>query len=235
MSSTPPKRENLLLNLACNLAAPTFVFMKLSGDNRLGPLWGGLVALAFPLGYGVYDFVRRRKTNFISLIGIASILLAGGLLIGHAGGFWFAVKDGALPLLIGAAVLASLRSKSPLIRELFYNEQIIDVARVDAILTERGTQAAFERLLARTSLWLGAAFVISAVLNFCLARHLLKSPANTPEFNAELGRMHVLSWPVIVVPSMAVMMIVFWRLIAGLKNLTGLTADEIFRAEEPKK
>jgi hypothetical protein len=47
--------------------------------------------------------------------------------------------------------------------------------------------------------------------------------------------MHMLSWPVIVVPSMAAMMLVFWRLLAGLKNLTGLTMDEIFRAPEEKK
>jgi hypothetical protein len=233
--STPPKQENLLLNLICNLVLPTYAFMQLSRDNRLGPLWGGLVALAFPLSYGVYDFIRRRKTNFVSVIGIVSILLSGGLLVGKAGGFWFALKDGALPLVIGVTVMATVRSKSPLVRELFYNEQIIDVPRVNAALAERGQQTAFDRLMTRTSLWLGGAFVVSAAVNFLLARHLLKSPPGTPEFNSELGRMHMLSWPVIVVPSMAAMMLVFWRLLAGLKNLTGLTMDEIFRAPEEKK
>ncbi len=234
MPSTPPKKENLLINLVCNIAVPTFAFMKLSTDDRLGPLWGGLVALAFPLSYGLYDFVRRRKANFISLIGIASIMLSGGLLLGKAGGFWFAVKDGVLPLVIGAAMLATLRTKNPLVRELLYNDQIIDVGRVDAVLAERGQQPALTRLLTRTSLWLGGSFVVSAGLNFCLARYLINSPPGTPAFNAELGRMHVLSWPVIVLPSMVVMMFVFWRLVAGLRQLTGLTTDEIFRAPEPK-
>jgi hypothetical protein len=63
----------------------------------------------------------------------------------------------------------------------------------------------------------------------------LKSPPGTPEFNAELGRMHVLSWPVIVLPSMVVMMLAFWKLISGLKELTGLTTDDIFRNPEEKK
>lgn len=233
--SAKPKQENLLVNLVCNLALPTYAFMQLSRDNRLGPLWGGLVALAFPLGYGVYDFIRRRKTNFVSVIGIVSILLSGGLLVGQAGGFWFAVKDGALPLVIGVTVIATVRARNPLVRELFFNEQIIDVARVDAALAERGQREAFDQLLTRTSLWLGGAFVVSAALNFLLARHLLKSPPGTPAFNAELGRMHVLSWPVIVVPSMIAMMLVFWRLLAGLKRLTGLTLDDIFRAQEAEK
>ena len=158
--SAKPKQENLLLNLVCNLALPTYAFMQLSRDNRLGPLWGGLVALAFPLSYGVYDFIRRRKTNFVSVIGIVSILLSGGLLVGQAGGFWFAIKDGALPLVIGVTVIATVRAKNPLVRELFFNEQIIDVARVDAALAERGQREAFDKLMLRTSLWLGAAFVV---------------------------------------------------------------------------
>jgi hypothetical protein len=50
----------------------------------------------------------------------------------------------------------------------------------------------------------------------------------------QLGRMNMLSWPVIVVPSMAVTMIVFWRLMTGLTRLTGLELDEIFKAAKPK-
>jgi len=130
-----------------------------------------------------------------------------------------------------------VRSRRPLVRELFYNEQLIDLARVDAELTARSNGPAFDRLLTRVSLWLGAGFVLSAVLNFSLATYLLRSPPGTPEFNAELGRMHLLSWPVIVVPGMIIMMLIFWRLIVGLRHLTGLTTDEIFRAEHqaPKK
>lgn len=233
-AATAPKRENLLINIVCNIVVPTLVLTKLSGDNRLGPLWGLVVALAFPLGYGVYDFARRRKANFISILGIVSVLLTGGLGLMKVGGHWFAVKDAAVPALIGLSVLVSMKTKSPLLKQMFFNEQIVDVARVETALAAHGKQSAFERLMVRSSLWLVGAFFLSAVLNYALARHLLVSPPGTPEFNAELGRMHVLSWPVIVVPSMAVMLLAFWQLISGLKTLTGLTMDEIFRGEEPK-
>jgi hypothetical protein len=76
--------------------------------------------------------------------------------------------------------------------------------------------------------------LLSAVLNFGLARYLLKSAAGTPQFNAELAKMHVLSWPVIVLPSLAMTLFALWRLLSGLKALTGLSMDEIFRAPPPK-
>mgnify|MGYP001597174054 FL=1 len=234
-AAAAPKRENLLVNLACNIAVPTFVLTKLSSDTRLGPLWGLLVALAFPLGYGVYDYVRRRKANFISILGIVSVLLTGGLGLMHVGGFWFAIKDAAVPGLIGLSVLLSLKTKSPLVKEMFFNDQLIHVQRVETALEERGQQTQFERLVRQASLWLVAAFFLSSALNYFLARHLLLSPPNTPEFNAELGRMHVLSWPVIVLPSMIVMMLAFWKLVTGLKTLTGLTTDDIFRGGEEAK
>lgn len=234
MSSGPAKRENMLLNMVCNLVVPTVVLMKLSKEEWLGPVWGLVVALAFPIGYGIYDFAVRRKMNFLSILGFASVLLSGGLGLLGADGFWFSVKEAAVPTVIGLAVLISLRTKTPLVRELFFNEQILDVKRVDAALTERAARPAFERLMTQASVWLALAFIGSAVLNFALARYVLKSPPHTPEFNAELGRMHMLSWPVIVLPSMAVMMFVFFRIVNGLGRLTGLTTDEIFRAEAPK-
>jgi hypothetical protein len=231
VTSTTPKRENLLINLICNLVVPSIILMKFSGDRWLGPIWGLVIALAFPVGYGIYDFAARRKTNFLSIVGFGSVLLSGGLGVMKVSGFWFAVKEAAVPSVIGLAVLLSLRAKTPLVRELIFNDQIVDVPRVEAALAQRQNQRSFETLLRQASIWLACAFLGSAVLNFGLARYVLRSPAGTPEFNAELGRMHLLSWPVIVVPSMAAMMLVFWRLIKGLTSLTGLSQDEIFRGE----
>ena len=78
--STPAPRtkpENTLLNLTCNLVVPTIVLMKFSTDAWLGPLWGLLVALVFPIGYGIYDLITRRKTNYLSILGLVSVLLSG--------------------------------------------------------------------------------------------------------------------------------------------------------------
>src|SRR3954471_3716594 len=151
MPAAKPKPENLFLNLALNVAIPTAIMSWASGPRALGPKWGLVAALLFPLGYGIYDFAQRRRFNFISAIGFVSVLVTGGFGLMKLDGFWFAVKDGVLPALIGLAVLASMRAKEPLVRELLYNPQVVDVERVDAALAARGTEAGFAPLLQSAS------------------------------------------------------------------------------------
>jgi hypothetical protein len=230
-----PKPENLLLNLICNVGVPTVILTGFSGAKWLGPKWGLVIALGFPVGYGLHDFAVRRRWNFISIIGFLSVLISGGFGLLKVGGFWFAVKDAAIPAIIGLTVLASMKAKYPLVTELLYNPQVIDVEKVDAALAARGTQSEFAGLLRRATGLLSLSFFASSVLNFFLARYLIKSPPGTEAFNGELGRMHLLSWPVIVLPSMAMMLFVLWWLLRGTTALTGLELDHLFRAAPEKK
>lgn len=231
----PAKRENLLLNIVCNIAIPAIIMAQLSKETRLGPAWGLVVALLFPLGYGIYDAIARKKVNFISVLGFTGVLLSGVLGLLKLDGRWFAVKDAAIPALIAVVLVASLKAREPLVKSLLFNDTVMDVDRVGAALKARNGEAAFAGLLRQCTLIVAISFLVSAVLNYWLARYLLKSPGGTAEFNAELAKMHWLSWPVIVVPSMLMMMLAMWRLVAGLKALTGLTTDELFRAEEKKE
>ena len=232
MSASKPKPENLFLNLICNVALPTLVLTKFSAANRLGPVWGLIVALAFPISYGLYDFAVRKKANTLSILGFVSVLLSGSMGLLKADGFWFAVKDAVLPTCIGLFILLSMRTKSPLLREMIFNEQIVDLPRVEAALAERRGGGAFEALMRRASVWLAVTFIASAPVGFALARSILKSPPGTPEFNAELGKMHWIMPLVIAVPTMIALMIIFWKLLSGLAALTGLTTDEILKAEK---
>jgi hypothetical protein len=232
MSKPAAKPENFFLNLICNVVLPTLVLTKFSTDKWLGPVWGLVVALAFPITYGLYDFAVRKKANTLSILGFVSVLLSGGMGLFKADGFWFAVKDAVLPTCIGLFVLVSMRTKSPLLREMVFNDQIVDVGRVETALAARGQAPAFEALMRRSGMWLALSFIVSAPVNFVLARYILRSPPGTPEFNAELGKMHIIVWPVIVIPSMIALMIIFWKLLNGLAALTGLTTDEILRSEK---
>jgi hypothetical protein len=232
MSSPQAKPENMLLNLVCNIVVPTVVLTNLSAEKRLGPLWALIVAIAFPVAYGVYDLATRKKTNVLSILGFISVLVSGCLALGKVGGLGFAVKDAVLPLVFGAAVLLTLRTKSPLVRTMFFNESIMDVARVEAALDERNQRENLNHSLRRASIGLALTFLAVAPVNFALALYILKSPPGTPEFNAELGKMHWVGPLVITIPSMVMIMTVFWKLVARLSELTGLTTDEIFRTEK---
>jgi hypothetical protein len=227
----PIPKENPLASLVCNIVLPAVILYKFSSPERLGPVYGLVAALSLPLGYSLYDFVRRRKASGIAILGFVSVLLTGGFGLMKLDGIWFAVKEASIPGLIGIAVVASLKTRYPLVRTLLYNEKVIDVPRVDNELTARGNREEFDRLLVMTTWILAASFVVSAALNFVLAVMLLKSPAGSEAFNQELAQMTMLSYPVIVVPSMIVTLVALWRLLSGIKKLTGLNLESIFKPE----
>jgi hypothetical protein len=225
-----PPRENMLVNLVCNIAIPGFVLSRMSGPDALGPIGALLVGIAFPLAYGAYDLVARRKWNFFSIVGLASTSLTGGFALMQLDGFWFAIKEASIPTLLGIAILGTANTDTPLVREFVLNESVIDVARLEHGITEHGTEREFEALLRTSTLWMAGSFAMSAILNFVLARIMLTSPSGTPEFTAELGRMTWMSWPVIALPSMIATGVIIWRLLAGIHELTGLGTDDLLHA-----
>jgi hypothetical protein len=236
-----PAKENLLLNLACNVILPGLVLSKLSQPERLGPLWALVAALALPLGYGLWDWMKRRHWNLFSTLGIAGTLATGGMSLGshfgwwQATALWFAIKEAAIPLIIGLSIPLTLRSETPLVKTLLYNDQLMDTAKVAEELRLRNAEAAFERLLRESSWLLSVSFLLSSVLNFFLAIWLLKAAPNSPEWNEQLGRMNWLSWPVIVIPSTGMMMWALFRLMNGIQRLTGLPPEQLFRGQHPPK
>ncbi len=232
--SAAPKPENIWLNLLCNVILPGFFLSQLSKPDRLGPVWGLVVSLSLPLGYGVWDLATRRKFNIFSVLGFVSTLATGVLGLLKTDAYWVAIKEAAIPLLLGLAIPLSLRTPQPLVKTLLFNDQVLDTHRIEQALAERNMAAPFELLLARSSWILAASFLISAVLNFSLARWLLTAGPGSPEFNAQLGKMSWLSWPVIVVPTFGMMLFALFRLMRGVEHLSGLKPEEIFRTPPPK-
>lgn len=230
-TAVPQKQTNPLISLIYNILIPAAILSKASTPERLGPVYGLLIAISFPLVFGLYDYAKSGKTNFISVLGFVSILLTGSFGLMHLDGIWFAVKEASVPALIGIAVIGSLWTKTPLVRSMLYNEKVIDVIKVDQELVVRGNMDAFNKLLVTTTWFLAFSFFISSVLNFTLAVVLLKSPSGTTAFNEELGKMTVLSYPVIVVPCMIITMLALWKLLAGIKRLTGLDLEAIFKTK----
>jgi len=229
MSAKPERRESVLLSLGINIAIPAVILMKFSGEHALGPVGGLIVALAFPLTYGMVDFARRREWNIVSILGFVSVLLTGGIGLLQLDPKWIAVKEAAVPAIIGIAVVLSLRTRFPIVRTFLYNDKIIRVQKVDEALARRGNRAAFDRTLVNASWMLAGSFFVSAVLNFVLAKLIVKSQPGTTAFNEELGRMTALSYPVIVVPSMLIMIAALWYLFNRIQRLTELDLEQILK------
>lgn len=224
MSET--RQSNPLLELLINIVIPSVILMKFSGEQDLGVVGGLVLALAFPLGWGALDLIGRRKINFISLLGLVSILLTGGIGLLQLDTQWLAVKEAAIPGLIGLAVLVSTRTRYPLVRTLLYTPALIDVERVQRQLDARGTARDFDRRLQNATWLLGGTFFFSAAMNYFLATWIVTSPAGSEAFNAELGRLTLLSYPMIALPSMLMMMAVLYYLARAMRELAGLKLSE---------
>lgn len=220
---------NLWINLAFNAVIPAVLLSWLSSEEWLGPVWGLVVSLLFPLVYGAWDLVGRRTWNTLSLLGFSSTLLSGGLGLMQLNDFWFAFKEAGLAWLLGLAIPASLRTSRPLVRTLLYNDQVVNVQRVQVALVEGKRTADFDIVLRRSSWLLAAAFAFSGVLNFFLALWLLPSQGGTSEFNRQLAKLQFWSWPVVMVPSSAMVFGTMMRLLREVERLTGLPPQEIFR------
>jgi len=229
--SEPSSKPSPWLELIVTIAIPALVLMQLSSASRLGPVGALLLALAFPLAYGGWDLLRQRKLNLMAIIGVVSTLLTGGIGLLALDPQWLAVKEAAIPGAIGLAVLISARTRYPLVRVLVFNRAIFDVDRVQQALRARGTEAAFGNRLQAGTVLLAGTFVFSSVANYLLARWVVTSPAGTEAFNAELGRMTLLSYPVIVIPSLLMMAGVMYYLARGAHRLTGLELDQMLRPQ----
>lgn len=229
-SSSPEasaKRESPLLNLLLNIAAPALILSRLSGPEHLGPVGALIVGLAFPLCYGVYDFFSRGKFNFFSALGIISTALTGGFSLMKLDIEWLAIKEAAIPLVLGLFVLGSVLRGKPIIKSFLYKPELVRVDAIEARLAERDSASAFDGILRTTTLILAGSFFLSSILNYGLAKYILHSPPGTEAFNQELGRMTALSYPVIALPSMVVSVAALWYMVKGITRLTGMKFEEI--------
>lgn len=230
MTAKAANRPAPLIELTVTLLIPSLILMKLSGADSLGPVNALLVALAFPLGWGVREYLRQRKFNFFAALGFISVLLTGGIGLLQLDPQWLAVKEAAIPAVLGMVVAGSAFTRYPLVRVLLFSPAIMQVDRIHAALDARGTRAAFEDKLVHATWMLAGSFLFSAVMNYFLASWVVTSAPGTEAFNEELGRLALLSYPVIALPSMLMMMGVLFYLARALRHLAGLGLADILNS-----
>ncbi|MDH5659731.1 MAG: MFS transporter [Gammaproteobacteria bacterium] len=216
-----------MVDMLVSIIIPSIILMKLSGDDALGATTALIVALAFPLGWGLFERIQYNKFNFFALLGLISVLLTGGIGLLQLDSQWLAVKEAAIPGLISIAVLVSTRTRYPLIKTMIYSPKIMDVEKIKRKLEESGNTAAFEKRLLNATYLLSSAFFFSSVMNYFLAKWIVTSAAGSAAFNEELGQMTLLSYPVIAIPSMLIIMAIFYYLWQTIHGMTGFSLEEI--------
>jgi hypothetical protein len=230
------KNQNPLMSLLVNIIIPVMILRYVTRyGGPHGALIALLLALAVPLGYAIYDYTVCNNRNWMSAVGFVNILITGGLALSQASGFWFSVKEAAMPASLGLAIVITAFTDQPFLQTIFFNPQVMDVDRIHRIVDERQARPAFRKHLSQSTLLFATSFFVSAILNFILARHVFADiPATLSQIqrsemlNHQLARMTSVSFMVVVGPLLVISGGVMWYLLRGLRDLTGLTIDEIF-------
>jgi intracellular septation protein A len=226
-STHPEHKPRPWIDMLVSIIIPSVVLMKFSGDEHLGSVNALLIALGFPLSWGLFELIRYRKKNFMAVLGLVSVGLTGGIGLLEIDAQWLAVKEASIPAIIGLAVLISTKTKYPLIRTLLYNPKVLDVEKIQTVLERTNQVKEFDKRLLNATYFFSLTFLFSSIMNYVLARWIVTSPSGTQAFNEELGRMTLMSYPMIAIPSTVMMMFIFYYLWRTIRRLTGFTLEEV--------
>ena len=223
------KPENPLFNIAFNILIPVVILNK--GHlwfSTKAELWSLLLALAFPLFYGLFDLFKNKRKNLISLLGALNVCFTGGFALLSLSGIWFAVKEATFPLLIGVFVLFSAFAKKnffeSLIRQIPFQWDLIEEK------TQSSPQV-LKALFKKATIWFSFSFFVSAVLNFALAYFIFMGETDALGMNKKIADMTWLGFVVIGLPLTLFSALVFWQFLKGLSQITGLSLEQIFPRE----
>ena len=163
-SPAPEHKPRPLIDLLVSVIVPSVILMQLSTPERLGAVGALVTALALPLAWGIAELVRYRKFNFIALLGVVSVLLTGGIGLLEIDPEWLAIKEAAIPGIIGLAVLGSTYTRYPLVKTLLFNPAVINTEAVRERLAAEGNTLRFETRLVRANYFLAGTFAFSSAI-----------------------------------------------------------------------
>jgi hypothetical protein len=254
MAASKSTQEHPLANILINVLIPVLALGHLSKDPELqqsmgkaahlwhiGPRNALCVALLFPIGYGVWHFIRTRQMNFFSALGLLSVILTGGLTLylwnedgtvkKHAA-LLFGMKEASIPLILSAAVLGSHFTQQPLLRTFLYSDSLFDIRKIERRITETNGQREYQRILLEATLLFSGSFLLSTALNFGLALYFLggldHNASNARElYNEQVARITGWGFAVIGLPILCVLFLTLRRMLKRLHALTGLERDEL--------
>lgn len=256
MPDAKPKQEHPLANILVNVIVPALVLGVLSKDPEIqaklgksakpwhiGPVWGMIVALAIPFGYGIWHFVQTRKFNFFSGLGLVGVALSGALTlylwnadgtVKPNAGVLFGVTEALIPLVLGFAILGSAKSASPLIRVFLYNDTIFDIPKIEQRVGDHGAEAKtrYNDLLGTANRLFAGSFFLSAVMNVGLAQWFFrgfdaKAIDALEKYNGIVSTLRWAGFLAIGLPLMGILILILMKLLKGLKELTGLKDEEL--------
>ena len=223
------KEPSALWNLLLNIVLPTLILIKGTQYLYCSPKICLIIALFFPVTYGLYTLCVYKEKNILSIVGLFSILVTGTIALIELPKELIVFKEGLVPLCIGIFVYFSFNTSYSLLPLFIYNKKLFQIERIEQHLDIPEKKLGLQALLKTSNSFLALAFLLSSILNFILAIIVLQSEPGTPEFTKELGHLNALSYVAIALPCTLICVITLFRFLKRLQKLTGLKQEEILK------
>lgn len=227
MSGSREKIVPAWLQLLVTFVIPIFILTRYSGEGALGPVYGLLLALAFPVGLELYGVYKRRRIGMLPLLAIGGILVTGAIGLLGLSEDWLALRRG-MPYAAGALLLlGSMAIRQPLLDTLL--PYVLDMEKVDGAVKTRAGRLRLQAVTVRASYMLVALLFALAAASYILTLIVIVSPTGTPGFNLEYARLRLISLPAITLPLVTGITGILYYLAESITKVTKLEFDDILK------
>lgn len=233
------KKENPLFSLLLTIIIPSLLLEKLAGwiPHENADLMSLIIALSFPIGYGLWDYISKKNKSWMAILGVINISLSGGFALLQLSGEWFTIKEAAFPFFIGVFVWLSSHKEKSFFQIIMINPQFLNTRLLDQKVEETQTRPQLASLFTRSNKLFAVSFFLSALLNFILAYTIFTpilevDPSKVQNIlNSQVAKMNWMGFVVIALPLMAFSLYIFMDFFKKLKSFTGLKFQELLNVE----
>ena len=245
------EKENPLISICFNIFIPVLILKN--GDNWIHKILDlfdiaelpiqiqskinlssitFLIALIFPVAYFIYDLLKKKNVNVISILGFINVLLTGGIgIFGERFGLsknWFIVKEGALPSLIGLGLIILRKLRKNSFNKILLNDIIFDNHKINSSIKYE-EQNEFETIVHRAGSHFIVGLFMSSFIQFILASLIVTSNPGESSFNEQVATMTWVSFLAVFVITMSVVGKGYLGLISGVEKITGLKREDFLK------
>ncbi|MEQ1504242.1 MAG: VC0807 family protein [Myxococcota bacterium] len=222
------------IELGCTVVAPTVVL--LFGGAWLGPKLAVAVAVAFPLGFAAMAIARDGRPTALAALSLASVVITGGIGLLDVDPRWFAVKEAAIPVAIGALMVATASTPWSAIGVVL--DRVLDPERMQSAFDRAGGRAGYDAVTHRATIELGAVTIASGAASFAMARWMVTAASGTDLFSTQLGSYTGWSFVAVTLPVLGLSVWVLRRALERLEYALGVPVEDLIRAphgEDPER
>lgn len=198
-----------------------------SFKSILGPVWVIVLASLIPAIYIIWDFVRNKVFNPVTMVVAAGAIVQGMLSFWQVSGWQYALKDSYTPAFIALVMLVSLIINRPFFTAFIRFTLNPDTPERKSLFDRYLNHPAIKKMLFWGTVVIFIESTINAGVNFLVHKQLLTDPFGTDAFIKQLETATATMRPISIISTLIGYGLAFYMLNWASKNEFGDKASPL--------